>query len=126
EQCESRGNLTTATHWARRAVELAPNDEALVRRLISVLDHHGDRASALQAYQAFAQRLAAEYEAEPAAETQALVAAVRARAQGTPRVQLAAGDLLPRVRAGLRARYRVGPELARGPTATAFPAPDRP
>src|SRR5438876_8262067 len=51
EQCESRGNLTTAAHWARRAVELAPNDEALVRRLISVLDHHGDRASALQAYQ---------------------------------------------------------------------------
>src|SRR5205809_2489243 len=124
EQCESRGNLTTAAHWARRAVELAPNDEALVRRLISVLDHHGDRASALQAYQAFAQRLAAEYEAEPAAETQALVAAVRARERGTPRVQLAAVDLLPRVRAGLRERYRIERELARGRTATVFLAHD--
>ena len=124
EQCESRGNLTTAAHWARRAVELAPNDEALVRRLISVLDHHGDRASALQAYQAFAQRLAAEYEAEPAAETQALVAAVRARERVTPRVQLAAVDLLPRVRAGLRERYRIERELARGRTATVFLAHD--
>src|SRR5213596_1911084 len=124
EQCESRGNLTTAAHWARRAVELAPNDEALVRRLISVLDHHGHRASALQAYQAFAQRLAAEYEAEPAAETQALVAAVRARERVTPRVQLAAVDLLPRVRAGLRERYRIERELARGRTATVFLAHD--
>src|SRR2546422_55053 len=124
EQCESRGNLTTATHWARRAVELAPNDEALVRRLISVLDHHGDRASALQAYQAFAQRLAAEYEAEPAAETQALVAAVRARARGTPPVPLPAVDLLPRLQAGLTARYRVERELARGRTATVFVAHD--
>ena len=124
EQCESRGNLTTAAHWARRAVELAPNDEALVRRLISVFDHHGDRASALQAYQAFAQRLAAEYEAEPAAETQALVAAVRARERVAPRVQLAAVDLLPRVRAGLRERYRIERELARGRTATVFLAHD--
>src|SRR5438128_9636557 len=124
EQCESRGNLTTAAHWARRAVELAPNDEALVRRLISVLDHHGNRASALQAYQAFAQRLAAEYEAEPAAETQALVAAVRARERVAPRVQLAAVDLLPRVRAGLRERYRIERELARGRTATVFLAHD--
>src|SRR5947199_3888675 len=124
EQCESRGNLTTATHWARRAVELAPNDEALVRRLISVLDHHGDRASALQAYQAFAQRLAAEYEAEPAAETQALVAAVRARAQGTPPVPLPAVDLLARLQAGLAGRYRIERELARGRTATVFLAHD--
>ena len=124
EQCESRGNLTTAAHWARRAVELAPNDEALVRRLISVLDHHGDRASALQAYQAFAQRLAAEYDAEPAAETQALVAAVRARERVAPRVQLAAVDLLPRVRAGLGERYRIERELARGRTATVFLAHD--
>src|SRR2546426_4520679 len=124
EQCESRGNLTTAAHWARRAVELAPNDEALVRRLISVLDQHGDRASALQAYQAFAGRLAAEYDAEPAAETQALVAAVRARERVAPRVQLAAADLLPRVRAGLGERYWIERELARGRTATVFLAHD--
>jgi len=124
EQCASRGNLTTATHWARRAVELAPNDEGLVRRLISVLDHHGDRASALQAYQAFAQRLAAEYEAEPAAETQALVAAVRAREWAVPAGPLPAVDLLARLQAGLTGRYRIERELARGRTATVFLAND--
>src|SRR5437870_524467 len=106
------------------AVELAPNDEALVRRLISVLDHHGDRASALQAYQAFAQRLAAEYEAEPAAETQALVAAVRARERAAPAVPLPTVDLLARLQAGLTARYRVERELAKGRTATVFVAHD--
>src|SRR3989454_1372064 len=124
EQCESRGNLTTAAHWARRAGELAPNHEALVRRLISVLDQHGDRASALQAYQAFTRPLAAAHDAEPAAETQALVAAVRARERVAPRVQLAAADLLPRVRAGLGERYWIERELARGRTATGFLAHD--
>src|SRR5206468_1130633 len=83
-----------------------------------VLDHHGDRASALQAYQAFAQRLAAEYEVEPAAETQALVAAVRARERAAPAVPLPAVDLLARLQAGLAGRYRIERELARGRTAT--------
>src|SRR5437773_873774 len=116
--------LPTAADGVRRAVGRPPNDDALVRRLTSVLDHHGDRASALQAYQAFAQRLAAEYEAEPAAETQALVAAVRARAQGTPPVPLPAVDLLPRLQAALAGRYRIERELAKGRTATVFVAHD--
>src|SRR3989442_1143245 len=124
EQCESRGNLTTATHWARRAVELAPNDEALVRRLISVLDHHGDRASAPQAYQAFSQRPAPEYAGQPAAETQALVAAVRARERAAPAVPLPTVDPLARLHARLTARYRVERELAKGRTATVFVAHD--
>src|SRR5881296_2052330 len=38
EEC---GNLTTAVHWARRGVELTPNEEVLVRRLITLLDRHG-------------------------------------------------------------------------------------
>src|SRR2546422_7274093 len=42
-------------------------------------DRQGDRAGALEVYAAFARRIAAEYDAEPAAETQALLAAVRAR-----------------------------------------------
>src|SRR5213083_1032780 len=63
EQCESRGNLTTAAHWARRAVALTPHDEALLRRLIALLDRHGDRAGALEAYEAFTVKLAEEYAA---------------------------------------------------------------
>jgi len=49
EHYETRSNLTTAAHWARRAIELAPSDEATVRRLISLLDRHGARAGALEA-----------------------------------------------------------------------------
>src|SRR5260370_14715714 len=84
QSCERRGDLGTAVHWARRAIELAPNDEGLLRQLIAVLDRNGDRAGALQAYEEFAQRLDAEYEAEPAAETKALLAAGRARETAAP------------------------------------------
>ncbi len=84
QSCERDGDLSTAVQWARRAVELAPNDEGLLRQLIAVLDRNGDRAGALQAYEEFAQRLDAEYEAEPAAGTKALLAAVRARETAAP------------------------------------------
>src|SRR5205809_1104447 len=69
ERCAAAGNLTTAAHWTRRALHLAPNEEALLRRLITVLDRHGDRAGALQAYAEFTARLAEEYQAQPAPET---------------------------------------------------------
>src|SRR2546422_2949623 len=84
QSCERRGGLSTAVHRARRSIELAPNDEGLLRQLIAVLDRNGDRAGALQAYEEFAQHLAEEYEAEPAAETKALLAAVRARETAAP------------------------------------------
>src|SRR2546425_10621914 len=125
ERCEGDGNLTTAAHWARRAMELAPYDEALLRRLISVLDRHGDRAGALHAYEEFSARLAEEYEAQPAPETEALVAAVRARQRAAPvSVPLLPMDLLARLRGGLADRYRVERELARGRTAVVFLAQD--
>src|SRR5256712_12386907 len=125
ERCEGDGNLTTAAHWARRAMELAPYDEALLRRLISVLDRHGDRAGALHAYEEFSARLAEEYEAQPAPETEALVAAVRARQRAAPvSVPLLPMDLLARLRGGFADRYRVERELARGRTAVVFLAQD--
>src|SRR6266571_2206573 len=124
ERYEADGNLTTAVHWARRAMELAPNEEALLRRLITVLDRHGDRVGALGAYEEFRARLADEYEAQPAPETEALVAAVRARQQAQPADALPTVDLLPRLRTGLAARYRVERELAKGRTATVFRAHD--
>ena len=124
ERCEADGNLTTAAHWARRALDLVPNEEALLRRLITVLDRHGDRAGALQAYAEFTARLAEQYEAQPAPETEALVAAVRARQQAQPADALPPVDRLPRLRTGLAARYRVERELARGRTAAVFLAHD--
>jgi len=84
ERYESDNDLTRAVRWARRSIELAPSDEGLVRRLMALLDRQGDRAGALQAYEALARRVAAEYESEPAAETKALLAAVRARVQADP------------------------------------------
>src|SRR2546422_4299116 len=60
-------------------------------------DRQGDRAGALEAYAAFARRIAAEYDAEPAAETKALLAAVRARVQAAPAPALPEMDSPPRL-----------------------------
>jgi DNA-binding SARP family transcriptional activator len=64
---------------ARRVLQVAPDDERALRTLISLLDASGDRAGALREYDAFAARIAADHDAEPAPETRDLVEAVRAR-----------------------------------------------
>src|SRR2546425_1240033 len=84
EQCEAEGDVSSAAEWARRAVQLAPHDEDLQRRLILLLDRLGERAGAVEAYEEFTKRLAADLETEPAAETKALLAAVRARETAAP------------------------------------------
>jgi DNA-binding SARP family transcriptional activator len=76
---EQAGNMAGAAAFARRAVELAPDDEAWLRRLIRILDRKGDRAGALAAYEAFRRRLAAEYDAVPSPETESLLASIRSR-----------------------------------------------
>jgi DNA-binding SARP family transcriptional activator/TolB-like protein len=76
------GDGASAVDWARRAVELAPVDEAGVRRWITRLDERGDRAGAVLAYEEFARRLADELDLEPAPETRALVEAIRRRTGG--------------------------------------------
>ncbi len=81
---ETGGDLVAAIEWARRAVQLGPHGEEPLRRLLTLLDRAGDRAGAVAAYDEFAKRLGAELEAEPAAETKALLAAVRARETAAP------------------------------------------
>jgi serine/threonine-protein kinase len=76
----SSGDLTAATLLARRAHQLARDDEVLLRSLIEMLDQSGDLAGALRLYEEFAERLQREYDSKPAPETQALIEAVRARA----------------------------------------------
>jgi DNA-binding SARP family transcriptional activator len=76
---EQVGDLVAAAPWARQAVELSPDDEAGVRRFMRILDRKGERAGALQAYEAFRLRLAADYEAVPAPETRALLESIRSR-----------------------------------------------
>src|SRR6266571_5106505 len=84
EQCEAADDLHAALEWARRAAQLAPHEEGLLRQLVTLLDRLGDRAGAVAAYEEFAKQLGVYFEAEPAAETKALLAAVRARETAAP------------------------------------------
>jgi DNA-binding SARP family transcriptional activator len=79
-----RGDRTAARRYAERALELAPDSEASLRRLLELLDAAGDRAAALQRYAIFAERLQAELEVEPSPETQRLVDGMRARTEPAP------------------------------------------
>jgi DNA-binding SARP family transcriptional activator len=84
EREEAAGNGRAAVRWAQRAAGLVPTDEAALRRLITLLDRLGDRASALQAYEEFARRMAQEFDLEPSPETQAVMQTVRERRGAGP------------------------------------------
>ena len=81
ERCEAEGDDAAAIRWARRAFELSLDSEHTLRRLITLLDRLGERAAAVDIYEDFARRLAAEHEVEPSPETQALIQIVRCRAR---------------------------------------------
>src|SRR5215208_3508137 len=85
DQRESEGRPTDAAQWCRRALELSPDDESAVRRLLTLLDHIGDRSAALRVYDEFVHRLAQEFELEPSTETRQLVEAIRRRPAAPPR-----------------------------------------
>jgi TolB-like protein/DNA-binding SARP family transcriptional activator len=80
ERFENEGDLPQGVRWGRRALDLLPDEEETLRRLIALLDRLGDRAAAVHVYERFARRLATEHEIEPSVETQALIEAVRTRA----------------------------------------------
>jgi DNA-binding SARP family transcriptional activator len=73
------GRGAQAGEWARWAAARAPDDERAQRRLMTLLDRQGDRTGALRVYEQLAQRAQAEFDAEPSAESRALVATIRAR-----------------------------------------------
>lgn len=98
-----------AAAYARRAAELAPDDETLLRRQISLEAAAGNRAAALRTYEEFAARLATEYDAVPSPETIALIADVRDRGSAASPARISDGE---------------GPRT-RG-VAQAVPAPDEP
>lgn len=86
---EERGDRKAAAVMARRALELTPDDEEGVRRLMSLLDRQGDRGGALRVYSDWQARLQKEYGVEPAPETRKLARRVQAARKGesheTPR-----------------------------------------
>ena len=73
DQLAADGSLTLAMSWGKRALELAPDDERALRRLLRLHDRAGDRAGAFRLYEAFARRFEEEFGGEPSAETRALV-----------------------------------------------------
>jgi DNA-binding SARP family transcriptional activator len=79
EALRARGERTRAADLARRAARFTPDSEAELARVVAFLDESGDRAGALAAYDEFARRLDADYEAEPSPETRALIRDIRAR-----------------------------------------------
>ena len=79
ERAEREVRAAQAAAWARRGVELAPDDETALRRLLALLDRSGDRAAAVQAFDEFSHRMQDELGLEPSAETRALAASIRAR-----------------------------------------------
>jgi DNA-binding SARP family transcriptional activator/Tol biopolymer transport system component len=110
EKRELDRNLPEALQWARRAVELSNTDERAFRRLIELLARVGDRSGALQAYDLFAKHLAAEFEAEPSAETRDLVMRLRTQQPPESRVD-ASGENL----AGSRKEFPAHPQRPASP-----------
>jgi len=76
-RAESDGRLAEAVRWQRKMLEIDPYDEGALRRLMLLRARLGDRAGALQAYEAFERRLREDLELEPDDETRALAEAVR-------------------------------------------------
>jgi DNA-binding SARP family transcriptional activator len=78
ETAERAGAPVDAADFARRAVELAPDDERGVRRYIALLERLGDRGAALRAHAQLVARLRREFDAAPSLETETLAARLRA------------------------------------------------
>lgn len=74
---EEAGKLAEAASWTRRAMALSPHDEMALRELMRLLALSGDRAAAVEAYEAFARALLADLELEPSAETVAVARGLR-------------------------------------------------
>ncbi len=85
-RAEAAGRAEEAARWIRRGLELAPDDEAALRRLVVLLERSGDRPGAIRAFEEFAGRMSRELELEPSAETRVLVEVVRTREAAPPGV----------------------------------------
>jgi len=90
EGAEARGHLPKAVQVLRRALEVSPLEEFVVRRLLLLLDRTGEPGEALRVYDDFAARLGDEYDLAPAPETRDTVASMLARVRTA---QEAGGDV---------------------------------
>lgn len=77
EAVEVDGDRTGARAWAEKALELAPYDEEGLRRYLNLMDRLGQPAAAVQAYEAYARRLAEDLDLRPSPETAAAIGRIR-------------------------------------------------
>jgi DNA-binding SARP family transcriptional activator/tetratricopeptide (TPR) repeat protein len=77
DRAEASGDIAGGVEAARLAHELAPEDEAGVRRYMRLLVRQGDRTQALALYDRLARRLATEYQTKPSPETATLARELR-------------------------------------------------
>lgn len=77
ERAERADGTLAADPWLRRALEITPFAEIAIRRRLSLLARSGQRDEAIRAFEAFEDRLRADYDLSPAPETVGLVAALR-------------------------------------------------
>jgi serine/threonine-protein kinase len=73
----SDSQLTNASQLARVVARLAPTDERMLRRVMTMLAELGDRAGAMDCYARFTDRLWRELELRPSPETLRLMEAVQ-------------------------------------------------
>ena len=81
-QAREAGELAEAANAYRRALDLAPLQEAGAAGLIRVLTARGERGDAVRFYQAFTDRLAEELDLSPSSELEALAEQIRSPATG--------------------------------------------
>jgi serine/threonine-protein kinase len=79
DQLAANGDIIAAVISARRSLGFSDTDENALRKVIELQSKAGDRAGAIQTYEAFARTLA-EYETEPSAETRSLIEQIRSGA----------------------------------------------
>lgn len=82
DQLEKEGDLPSAAKWAKRALEIEPASDSLLRRPLKLLHRLEERSEALVLFEDFRQRIAQDYGLEPSAETLELVATIRAAGAG--------------------------------------------
>ncbi|MFN8573720.1 MAG: BTAD domain-containing putative transcriptional regulator [Gemmatimonadaceae bacterium] len=80
-------------HWAE---SLAPLDERVLRQRLELLERAGNRGAALEAFAQFADRLRAQLEIEPSAETVALIRRIGRERGGTVAAPNSGRPVVPR------------------------------
>jgi DNA-binding SARP family transcriptional activator len=83
-EAEERGETRDAIELTRRQIERDRFDEEAHRRLIERLDRAGDRAGAMRAYRALAERLRRELGVAPSRQSRELVERLRAATPARP------------------------------------------